>query len=327
MNLTKQQTITWKVIITWIFVLNACGGFKDASLNSQLDKSNCNQQAVFNYTKEELPKPIHTLAIDTMLTNCFSFHSLNNANAIGVIGLLTDFVNLKKDYQTNPTLEKRIKITELSQKIHQRINVASLEISSVASEMDCEEERADQVATYLKEKEDEAETKLTVGAVVIGATGAVIAGILLANGDESNRPEFIGIGAGLAETTLGMLILLNKRKVHFYHPRNALQDIWTAPATSRIFPPAVWYYLTYENKNEKSLRQQLVDKWLGFGQIADTREKKKEDVYYLFFGKGGKYTADQLTNRANMHDQIEAQINLMKQDLKLLALELEKLDN
>jgi hypothetical protein len=28
-----------------------------------------------------------------------------------------------------------------------------------------------------------------------------------------------------------------------------------------------------------------------------------------------------------MHDQIEAQINLMKQDLKLLAFELEKLNN
>lgn len=67
-------------------------------------------------------------------------------------------------------------------------------------------------------------------------------------------------------------------------------------------------------------------KWLGVGQIADTKEKKKYEVYSLFFGKDGKYTADQLTNRANMHVQIEAQINLMKQDLKLLALELEKLD-
>jgi hypothetical protein len=57
------------------------------------------------------------------------------------------------------------------------------------------------------------------------------------------------------------------------------------------------------------------------------KEKKKEKVYTLFFGEGGKYTADQLTNRANMHDQIEAQINLMKQDLKLLALELEKINN
>ncbi|ERM80620.1 hypothetical protein P872_12665 [Rhodonellum psychrophilum GCM71 = DSM 17998] len=45
----------------------------------------------------------------------------------------------------------------------------------------------------------------------------------------------------------------------------------------------------------------------------------------LFFGEAGKYTVEQFTNRANMHGQIEAQINLMKQDFILLALELEKL--
>ncbi len=116
--------------------------------------------------------------------------------------------------------------------------------------------------------------------------------------------------------------------MEFYHPRNALKEIWIAPEASSIFPPSVWYYLTYENSNktEKSLRLQFLDKWLGFGQIADTKEKNKEKVYNLFFGEGGKYTADQLTNRANMHDQIEAHINLMKQDLKQLALELENIN-
>jgi len=238
-------------------------------------------------------------------------------------------VNLKKDYKISLTLEKRIEIVELSQRINQRINISSLEISAVASEMDCEEERADQIATYLKGKEDDAETKLTVGSIVVGAAGAIIAGALIVKGDAGNAPEFIGIGAGLTEATLGVMILLNKRKVEFYHSRNALKDIWFAPETSTIFPQSVWYYLTYEKPDcsTKSLRQQLVDKWLGFGQIADTKEKNKEKVYSLFFGEGGKYTADQLNNRANMHDQIEAQINLMKQDLKLLALELEKLNN
>jgi hypothetical protein len=49
-------------------------------------------------------------------------------------------------------------------------------------------------------------------------------------------------------------------------------------------------------------------------------------LYSLFFGEGGEYTAEHLMNRANMHDQIEAHINLMKQDLKLLASELENLN-
>jgi hypothetical protein len=328
MILTINRKAIWTVTIL-TFVLTSCAGLKNAQLKSQLDISNCNQQTTFNYSKDHLPKPIHTLNIDTVLTNRFSFQSLNAANAIGLLDLLTEYVNLKKNYKVSPTLEKRIEIVELSQKINQRINISSLEISAVASEMDCEEERADQIATYLKGKEDDAETKLTVGAIVVGAVGAITAGVLLAKGDAGNAPEFIGIGAGLTEATLGVMILLNKRKVEFYHSRNALKDIWFAPETSTIFPQSVWYYLTYEKPNgsTKSIRQQLVDKWLGFGQIADTKEKNKEKIYSLFFGEGGKYTADQLTNRANMHDQIEAQINLMKQDLKLLALELEKLNN
>ncbi len=328
MNLTKNGITIWTITILTL-VLTSCAGLNNAQLASQLDKSNCNQQVTRTYSKDDLPKPIHTLDIDTVLINRFSFQSLNVANAIGLLDLLTEYVKLKKTFNNSPTIEKRIEIVELSQRINQRINISSLEISAVASEMDCEEERADQIATYLKGKENDAETKMTVGAIVVGAAGAITAGILLANGGAGNAPEFIGIGAGLTEATLGILILMNKRKVSFYHPRNALKDIWTAPETSTIFPSSVLYYLTYENPNtkEKSLRQQLVDKWLGFGQIADTKEKNKEKVYDLFFGDGGKYTADQLTNRANMHDQIEAYINLMKQDLKLLALELEKLNN
>ncbi|MFN4147439.1 MAG: hypothetical protein ACK4GN_16550 [Runella sp.] len=328
MNLILKNITIWILTILTLN-LTSCAVLKNAQLNSELDKSNCNQQVKRFYAKDDLPKPIHLLDIDSVLINRFSFQSLNIAHAIGLLDHLTEFVGLKKEYKSNPSSESRIKIIELSQKINQRINISSLEISAVASEMDCEEERADQIATYLKGKEDDAETKLTVGAIVVGAAGAITAGILLANGDTDNAPEFIGIGTGLTEATLGILILLNKRKVNFYHPRNALKDIWTAPKTSTIFPSSVWYYLTYENPNtkEKSLRQQLVDKWLGFGQIADTKERNKEKVYSLFFGEGGKYTADLLNKRANMHDQIEAHINLMKQDLKLLALELEKLNN
>lgn len=310
-----------------IFVLTSCAGLKNTQLNPQLYRSNCHQQSDFSYIKTDLPKPIHILDIDTVLINRFSFQSLNAAHAIGILDLLTEMVHLKKTYKANPTAENHIQILELSQKIYQRLNIASLEISAVASEMDCEEERADQIAKYLKGKQDNSETKLTVGAIVVGAAGAITAGILLAKGDEGNAPELIGIGAGMAEATFGLLILLKKRKVEFYHPRNALRDIWTAPETSTIFPRSVWYYLTYENPDtpDKSLRQQLIDKWLGFGQIADTKNKNKDKVFNLFFGEGGKYTADQLTNRANMYDQIEAQINLMKQDLKLLALEIENL--
>jgi len=326
--LNNKCNLLW-IAVMLIFTLTSCAGFKRVTLKYEIQSSNCNPDTLLNYGKQELPTPLHLLDIDTILTNRFSFQSLNAANAIGLLDLLKYFVEVKERFKANPDLEARVETIELSQRISQKINLSALEISAVASEMDCEEERADQIATYLKGKEDDMSTKLTVSAIVIGAAGAIAAGIVLTGGSTGNLAEFIGIGAGLTEATLGVLILLNKHKVEFYHPRNALNDIWLGSETSNIFPPSVWYYLTYENpKNHHiSLRQQLVDKWLGFGQIADTKERKKESVYALYFGLGGEYTADQLTNRANMHDQIEAQINLMKQDLKQLALEIERINN
>lgn len=305
----------------------ACTAPKTLPPTAAANSSNCNHQKEYNYRAADMPVPYHTLQIDTLLTRRFSTQALQAAHAIGLLGTLKAFVALQQQQAAHPASQQYIQLLQYMQRIQQRIQVASLEIAAVAGEMDCEEERADQIAVYLNNLQDNTANRLTVGAIVAGAAGAVTAGLLLLSGNTSNAPELIGIGTGLVETVLGALLLRPQKTVQFLHPRNALSDIWNGPATSSIFPAPVWYYLNYENDTDKPLspRRQLIAKWQNFGQIADVKEKKKQQVYNLFFGKGGAYTADQLTNRANMYDQIEAQINLMKQDLKLLAAELEQL--
>lgn len=311
-------------LISLLFLLS-CSVIRNQHIGLHPNKGNCNQQGFFTYSTKSLPEPLYEIKLDTFLLNHFSYRSLNAAHAIGILNLIKQLPELKMKNRTT-VVESRLEALELKQKMMQKIHIASLEVSAVASEMDCEEERADQIAAYLKSIEDNSETRLTVAAIVIGSLGSMAAGALLAKGNDTNTPEFIGIGTGLAEAILGICILKQKRTVYFEHPRNALKDIWEAPATSEIFPPAIWYYLNSSNPGgEPSLREQIVNNWLGFGQLADTKEKKRESLYALFFGVGGKYTADQLINRANMYDQVEAQINLMKQDLQLLATEIEQL--
>ena len=46
----------------------------------------------------------------------------------------------------------------------------------------------------------------------------------------------------------------------------------------------------------------------------------------MYFGNGGQYGADELDNRADMLDQTESYVTLMKQDLKTLMAEIAKLD-
>lgn len=58
----------------------------------------------------------------------------------------------------------------------------------------------------------------------------------------------------LAKEALGVMILLNKQKMRFYYPCNALKKIYGAPETSSVFPPLVWYYLNYRNPNTNDKR-------------------------------------------------------------------------
>ncbi|MFT2010476.1 hypothetical protein ACMA1I_17510 [Pontibacter sp. 13R65] len=308
-----------------LLLLTSCAGGHQVRLKSTLTQSNCNQQKAYRLSSQDIPKPIHELVLDTSLTSRFSFNSLNVANAIGLVDLLNDFVKSKKQYQLDPTLANRFATMELTETINHRIDIASLEISAISSELDCEEERTDQIATYLRHKEDDSETKLTVGAIVVGATGAILSGLVLNKG---NASEYIGIGAGITEATLGILILTNKRKVELQHPRNVLRTIWEGQDEAGIFPPSVWYYLTYDNPAEPDmppLRQQIIEKWESFGQIDRRKTSSKKKQLQMYFDDGGKYSAEELRNRANMLDQLESHVNLMKQALRNLAIELEDL--
>ena len=319
--------------MSWIiFILGtllfSCASVKDPRLTPLLVRSNCNQQNTYAYSKRDIPLPLHEIVLDTVLTARFSAPSLNIANAVGILDMLVTYVNRQKAFKQNPSLESRLDLLELKQRIDQRINLSSLEISAVASEMDCEEERTSQIGTFLKKREDELESKLTVGAIIVGAAGAIVTAALV-NQSSGNAGDYAGIISGILETGFGVGILLNKQKIDFYHQRNALKVIWEGHETSENFPPSVWYYLNYFNPQQpdnNSLRFQILEKWMNLGQISEVKSHKRRKLLDIYFGEGGRYTSEQLVNRANMYDQLESYINLMKQDLKNLSIQVETLN-
>lgn len=313
------------LIVILSLLLIGCSSSRKTNFKQQLAKSTC-ATVDYSYDSNELPLPFHQLKIDSVLEKSFSHQALNVAHAYGLLDDITQYIQVSSLNKSNQTLENKVELLALSQRINNTIQIASVEISAVASEIDCEEERIEQVANYLVNSEDELDTKLTVGAIVVGAAGAVIQGILISSHDETNAGDVIGISMGLAEASLGMLLLFNHQKIEFYHPRNAVREIWEGPPTSKIFPPSIWYYLNYKNnlQNPVSLREQLTKKWIDFGQIETS--KRKTESYNLNFGNGGKYTAEALKNRANMYDQIESQIKLIKQDITILAQEFQRLE-
>ncbi len=309
-----------------LVVLSSCHGIN--GIQRHAERSTCTQQNAAHYSNTVFPKPIHEVEIDSSLTSRFSAQSLNVANAIGILESMQDYVNKMKQYENSPTIDNRITLLVLSQKISERINLASLEVSAVASELDCEEERITQIADYMKGIEGETESRLTVAAIVIGASSAIVSGFMLMNGGTGSNVEYVGIASGIIEASLGISILANKRKIDFYHPRNALREIWEGNETTDIFPPFIWYYLNYHNPDSietKSIRYQIIERWISFKQIDNANTKKKRMLLNLYFGDGGRYKTEQLYNRANMYDQLESHIKMMKQDLTLLSLEFDKL--
>ena len=310
---------TYVALISIMLTIGSCRTIKDPGIRDALYRSNCNQQNLYSYNAGDLPAPLHELEVSRDLTDNFDSRTLNIANAVGILKLMDSYIKLRKVNDTT-NISARLDLLEVLQQMDHRINTASIEISAISSEMDCEEERISQVANYLSGRQGDRESKLTKGAIVLGALGAILTGGVIKNEGVSNT---VGIVGGIGEAGFGLLMLFNKESVEFYHERNALSDVWNNVETSEIFPPTVWYYLNYRNPQigqEKSLRDEIIERWKNLGQI-DPRDDGSS--VNLFFGKGGRYTTDELKNRADMYDQLESSITLMKQDLKALSLKID----
>lgn len=332
LNLTKSLCTSTVVGIIYflisVLLLSSCATTHNTTLLDHIQKSNCNQENTYRYSKNDIPKPLYEYQIDTVLTSRFEFKDLNVAHAIGILDLLSGYVNKIAEVKENNSLQNQIDLIKIRQDINHRIDLASLEISSVTAELDCEEERLDQIASYLSDKEKKTETHLTVGSIILGSLSAIVTGILVSGNDESNASDMIGVGVGVADAAIGILILTSHRKIELNHHRNVLREIWTATETSTVYPPSIWYYLNYHNPNNKediSLREQLINNWKNFGQVSSSKKDSTNNPADIYFGDGGKYTTDQLENRANMYDQIESAIKLMKQDLRNLTLSISSL--
>ncbi len=322
----RQTFIISFFSVVWVLIGISCASINNAPVKTLLEKDNCNLQQSYAYPVSDLPLPFYERTTDSLMSLRFSQSSLHIAHAIGVLSMLDTLVASEEAYFRSPDTDHLIRLIHIRQQLVNRVQIASLEISAVASELDCEKERADQVADYLSRKENERESKLTVAAITTGATVAVASGILLSN-DNDRAVEYLGIVGGITEVVIGLMILTSNPEVPFQHERNPLKEIWTGQETSSVFPPFIWYYLNYFDPRQPespSLRVQLLESWAAIGGWDLLGQKKKRKLMELYFGSGGNYTSGHLRQRVRMLNQLEAYVTLMKQEITKLAVELEQ---
>jgi len=251
------------------------------------------------------------------LLEILSLHDFLTGNATGILPEIKQLQRNAGDTTTNGELV-RIKI---KQRIQNRLFQVSTEISGLAAELDCAGERADQMASFLDNRDKKRTNRLTIASVITGSLATVAAVLVSGQGAQNT----ITIGGGLLSAGLSAFTIKPPgHKMQYEHGRNLLADIWNVPKTSKMYSPAIWYILNerqFSNGKELSLIKSIKERWTEF-----ELSKQDDSQAALLFEKGGIYDADLLHTRATMLNQLQSTIRSIDQDIQSLLPALNRIE-
>jgi hypothetical protein len=299
-----------KLIVSLLILNLSCVGKKILQTPTSF-QAECLQGLSFGNGADEFLTD--SLWVDFSLGDKFDDKTIDMAVSLHVMSELEKYVE--------EDLERTEKL-ELRSKIYGKITKMGLELQSLMAAIDCEEEKGEQIASFLEKEVRKKERNLTVAAIITGAAVGVGTGFILAANDSRNDwPEYLGIAGGLAEVFLGLSILRLERKISIHHPKNVLWDVYSSDTRPDYFPPSIWYYFNSHKNNEEgeSLKKQLISRWEVYN-LSD-------ENLGIFFSNGGNYTAEMLKSRSEMLDQLEAQLGLINKDLLYFLNQMESLDS
>jgi hypothetical protein len=260
----------------------------------------CDPPLPYRYNPTFAPQPQVEAALTPALLAHYPRRNLLTANAVGILPQLQALLSLQDAARQHPGPAPELAVLRQRQLVAAQVALVSSTVASLAAELDCEGERADQVAGFLKREDDRRTQRLNVLSIGIG-------GVLLA--------------AGLSLLTLRQ----QGHTAEFEHPRNLLAEVWAEKSAASLFPPSVWYMLTdpaFSNGGQTSIAHNTRLRWQHYGQLAKPDSKQGKKLAALLFGPGGQYSADELTVRANMLNELQSAVRLLNQELQGLLLAL-----
>ena len=209
---------------------------------------------------------------------------------------------------------------ELRQALTDRLLLTLFEVSSTVAEIVCERDRADQVADRMEEIDSTLVRRLTLVSIVISGVAAVVSGGIGLAGGASTASDASGVAGGVLASVFGGTALFASSKQEFHHERNLLKEIWDNPRASAVISPGVWRFLQTHHK-EATARDEVMHAWQQPGRLGERGSPVEEQRIKLFFGTGGIYSATDLRARASMLETLEAQIQLLTEELELFLRE------
>lgn len=316
----------YRYLFALLLALAGCAGTRSPA-RLQVAAGYCDPPLPYRYDPAFTPKANFEAALTPALLARYPRRNLLAANAAGILPLLQELLALEETASWPQPRRQQpaadLAVLRQRQRILAQVALVGTTVSSVAAELDCEGERADQVAGYLNEQDSRRTQRLNVLSIGIGAASGIGTTVI------SNTPGqyAFGIGGGLLAAGLGLLTLTSNHTAEFDHPRNLLAEVWGEKPTSELFPPSVWYMLTepaFSNSGQTALAHNTRQRWEHYGQLAHPESKQGQQLAALLFGKGGQYSADELTVRANMLNELQSAVRLLNQELQGLLLVLTK---
>lgn len=245
----------------------------------------------------------------------YSARAIAAARAIEALPILKDIDRLEQqgDSQAVPLLKAR-------EKLIGRILLAMEEVSSLSAEIECESDRADQIADRLQDEHSSRTKYETLGAIVVAGVAAIASGGAILAGATVAEAAAVIAGGSMA-AGLGSLPLFAESHQEFAHPRNLLREVWEGPRTSTLFPPSVWRYLSRQPKAEldgSNYRAELIESWRQEGRLGEPGSAVEHKRIPLLFGDGGVYELQDLRARSAMLGLLSSTVQKMHQDLEML---------
>lgn len=270
-------------------------------------------------SKIELISSSTEITQDGEATKYYSPIAIDIADALHLLPLLHQLAFLEHGHHNLNEVER------VRRKLINRLQLATLEVSSLVAELECEVHRADEVQDRLKEVQNTRSMSQTILSVVIGGlVNVMTGGIGMATG-AGDTAHIMSVAGGTLEVLFGTSANFTKVRQEFRHPHNHLQQIWEGEEKREYYPPRIWRFLTRPNGRDlerRSLREVMVTTWKEEGRLGKPGSRREEERRALLFGPGGIYDADDLHIREAMLQQLESSVQLMHQDLETLLREL-----
>lgn len=215
------------------------------------------------------------------------------------------------------------------QDLTERTMLTMMEVSSVLSELHCENEKGDLIQRRLDAQIGKQQRKWTVASVVTGAlTSLVSGGMGLSQMD--TQANVVNVLGGVMSTVTGLGAMNDSASISYRPNTQLLSDIYSNPDRSDAYPWTVWKFLTRRpvglaSATGQTVREALIEQWREAGLLGIAGSETERRRIALVEGQDGTYNSDDLSARNEMLDLLEAAISSMNQDISFLLHELNQI--